>query len=108
MTHDALRFDFIVESAELLASYSISLSEAGRRSNAEACRVYFDCLRAIARDLNKTLSEVENGLEGQSRQTNGGMRVEGGRVDDALRGDNGRRSVVANGDHGRPRGQVAA
>ena len=87
MTHDPLRFDFILESSELLASYSISLSEAAHRGNAEACRAYYRCLQAVARDLNKTLVEVENGLASEARQADERKRVEGGGTDGEVRRD---------------------
>ena len=85
--NDPLRFDFITELCGYMESYSISLSEAARRGNAEACRAYFECLRATARDLNKTLQEVENGLEADARHTNERDRVKDGGSADALSGD---------------------
>lgn len=97
---DPLRFDFIVECSELLASYSISLSEAARRENEASCRCYFDALRAIARDLNKTLVEVENGaaktrISADARHADAGKRTEARRTDDAVRRDNEQRHGLA-------------
>ena len=108
MTHDPLRFDFIQESAELIASYSISLSEASRRSNAESCRVYFDCIRAIARDLNKTLQEIENGVATEARRADERKRVEASRDNDAVRGNQQQRSGLAHGANERTGRQSTA
>ena len=54
-----LRLDYIRECADLLASYAVSISEAAYQGNPERVRAYFDCLRLVGRDINRTLSEIE-------------------------------------------------
>ena len=59
MSHDPLRFDYIIECSVLMESYSRSLGEAAYRGNEAQTRAYFKCLQMVARDLNKTLCEIE-------------------------------------------------
>lgn len=59
MSHDPLRFDYITECSRMLGSYARSIDEAAYRGNEKAVRVYFECLRAVAKDLDKTLKEIE-------------------------------------------------
>ena len=113
MTHDPLRFEFVVECSELLASYSISLSEAACRSNEQSCRAYFEAIRAVARDLNKTLSEIESGaakarMEADARHANerGGSQASG--TDDAVRGNQSVGHGMAAGSRRMPGRQAAA
>jgi len=115
MTYDFLRFEFISQSSELIASYSVSLAEAARRGNPQAARVYFDCIRAVARDLNKTLQEVENEEAGRKARVEAnaghsdernGAKARGN--NDAVRRDHQQRSGLADGARGHARGQAAA
>ncbi|MEN9393195.1 MAG: hypothetical protein RLZZ104_1538 [Pseudomonadota bacterium] len=68
MTDDPLRFDFIIECSQMLGSYSRSIDEAAFRGNEKAVRVYFECLRAVAKDLEKTLREIEQAQQQQAKE----------------------------------------
>ena len=59
MSRDPLRFSFIIELSVLMESYCRSLGEAANRGNEAQTRAYFKCLQAVARDLNRTLCEIE-------------------------------------------------
>lgn len=65
---DALRHQFIIECADDLQSYAISLSEAARRENAHSCRVYFDCIKALGRSIAATLAEIEASEKADSKK----------------------------------------
>jgi hypothetical protein len=63
MIHDWLRHQFIYECAGIIAEHSEDIQSAARRGNEEAIRMHFECIRLVARDLEKTLREIELQVE---------------------------------------------
>jgi hypothetical protein len=59
MSHDPLRFAYLTECAELMRSYCVCLGEGASRGNEAVVRAYFEALRAVGKDIDTTLKEIE-------------------------------------------------
>lgn len=54
-----LRQQFIHECAQIIAEHADMISDASRTGNEQAARMHFECIRLAAKDLDKTLREIE-------------------------------------------------
>jgi hypothetical protein len=54
-----LRQQFIHECAQIIAEHADMISDASRTGNEAAARAHFECIRLAAKDLDKTLREIE-------------------------------------------------
>lgn len=60
-----LRFEAVMELADMLASYSVSLGEAAHRQNAVSSRLYFEAIRKVGATLRETLDDIEAEMTGR-------------------------------------------
>lgn len=56
---DWLRWQFIHECAETIAEHADMLGHCARTGNDVSARTHFECIRLTAKQLEKTLKEVE-------------------------------------------------
>lgn len=78
-----LRQQFIHECAQIIAEHADMISDASRTGNEQAARMHFECIRLAAKDLDKTLKEIERGVSTGSRQPDEGQRGRPRRADAA-------------------------
>jgi hypothetical protein len=63
MITDFLRFDYIIECSEVIEAHARMLGDAASTGNESAARAHFECIRLAAKDLDKTLREIERQTE---------------------------------------------
>jgi len=56
---ESLRFSYLLECAEMMRRNNERFREAAWDENPDAARAYFEAMRAIGKDIETTLREIE-------------------------------------------------
>ena len=65
---DGLRFTYLLECAEMMRRSNERFREASWDQQPEAARIHFEAMRAIGRDIEATLREIEISQKPQAKE----------------------------------------
>jgi hypothetical protein len=65
---DGLRFTYLLECAEHMRRSTERFREAAWDENPDAARCYFEAMRAIGKDIETTLREIERSQQQPARE----------------------------------------